>query len=835
MWQLDLKCVMTCGCLLTMLATAQARGREAPALSVTATTSSQVTVAWKPVPSATAYKVFLAPEPGPAPGAPMPAEVLYATLDGKSAGHVISKLAPDVNVFIRVVAMTPDGSTSAHVHARTVGGPRAALDGPVREVRGYSPNTLMVVLSKGSGKRWQKGKWTVKRADGSSLRVRRVHRHSIPVSAPRYREGWDRPYSDRAIDVDHRIFLVLSKPVGNRAMLTVTGPDKVGFTLPFSDRYLETPLIQVNQVGYNPRSTKRWAYVSGWMGDGGPFRFKHFPRWAEVLLESDDQSAPRSLVVADLEIRKRKPHDRDAGTEVRDINLARVPAGEGFAYRIRIPGVGVSWRTAVSEQAAFRAFYVVTRGLFLNRWGGDLDPKYTAWSRPKDHPFVYTAEKSRFDQHFSSSQPRRGKRSLAGGYHDAGDFDQRPMHTVVPQLLMRAFELAPDHFPDGQLNIPESGNGIPDLLDEALWGIAGWEQLQEKNGGVRMGVESHRHPKSFYLASDDRLPYWTYSRDPKVSARVAGLFAQAARLLKPFDPKRARKLEKRAIKAYRWATAKGSPGPHLLYGAGELFRLTGQDRYREDFGRTWHRMGPYGAFNNLALNHLTMSGYKTGKPAMPDFFLGYLGHPGASVTIRDTVMTWISNYAEDNVESFMRDHAHRNPRPTTYPFTWGQGTNTARYMDTVVARMQLGDLTENESRDTFDILSLAADYMLGCNPNGLVYITGLGSRRVQEPLHLDSLVFIKRGKGPMPGIPVYGPVDDLPNVPWEKPTLATFHPRFDRHPKARRYGDVRTLVECSEFTVWETQAPMAQLFAILLGPGWTQDKVPEGAGVDWSE
>jgi hypothetical protein len=46
-------------------------------------------------------------------------------------------------------------------------------------------------------------------------------------------------------------------------------------------------------------------------------------------------------------------------------------------YRVRIPGVGVSWPTAVSEAAAFKAFYVVARGMFHNRWGRDLQCAYT--------------------------------------------------------------------------------------------------------------------------------------------------------------------------------------------------------------------------------------------------------------------------------------------------------------------------------------------------------------------------------------------------------------------------------------------------------------------------
>jgi hypothetical protein len=172
--------------------------------------------------------------------------------------------------------------------------------------------------------------------------------------------------------------------------------------------------------------------------------------------------------------------------------------------------------------------------------------------------------------------------------------------------------------------------------------------------------------------------------------------------------------------------------------------------------------------------------------------------------------------------------------------SWGQGTTTAHYMDTVIANLQLGrgNLSEDEwdirSQEYFDAMSLSADYILGGNQNGLVYITGLGTRHVEEPLHLDSLAFIKMGKGPMPGIPVYGPVDDINHVYYTEPARLEFYPPFEDQPPGLRYGDVRTFVMCNEFTSWETQAPLVEMFSLLIGdstmPG---DLSATECGIDW--
>jgi len=206
-----------------------------------------------------------------------------------------------------------------------------------------------------------------------------------------------------------------------------------------------------------------------------------------------------------------------------------------------------------------------------NRWGGDLKAAYTKWVRPKDHPFVYTGEKKEILDKPSSSTSKTGKRSLVGGYHDAGDFDQRPSHTVVPQLLLRAYELKGSLFKDKELKIPESGNGLPDFLDEALWGVKAWEQLQESDGGVRAGVESHRHPWGIYFAHTDPLPYWTYARDPLTTARAAGVFAQAAWVLQKLKPTRSARLRQRAIKAWEYAKKHGATANFMLYASSELY------------------------------------------------------------------------------------------------------------------------------------------------------------------------------------------------------------------------------------------------------------------------
>ena len=85
--------------------------------------------------------------------------------------------------------------------------------------------------------------------------------------------------------------------------------------------------------------------------------------------------------------------------------------------------------------------------------------------------------------------------NVTGGWHDAGDFDRRSFHLRAVEDLVVTYLFNPTAFTDGQLNLPESGNGRPDLLDEAVFGLEVWRQAQQPDGGVGVWIEATSHPQ----------------------------------------------------------------------------------------------------------------------------------------------------------------------------------------------------------------------------------------------------------------------------------------------------------------------------------------------------
>ncbi len=830
-----------------------------PLVAIGNVTSSSVTLGWEAIPNASEIRVYLAAEPSQIPGDDLPGQILVGTIPGDAISYTVTNLAAEVDVFFRVEADVMGEEVGSNIHARTVGGPNSGtdnrmneLDTPLRSVHGYGPNILQLVLAEfeidastqatawdNDGLVWQYGEWSITRADGTPIEVVEVFRQTVPSGVWKMDLTTDDPNvpdygSTRVVDADHHIVLVLDEDIGSREILNIEGPRGLQFILPFSDQYLETTVIQLNQVGYNPNATERYAYVSGWMGDGGGLDLSNFSTIANVLIQPPDALAPRTVAVGNLPITQRSAFDSYSGGPVNEIDLSVVPAAEGVRYRVQIPGVGVSWATAVSEEAAFKAYYTILRGLYFQRWGDELGEEYTEWVRGTSHvtrkgdpnlgenpnqtyPVVYKSDIpwEGGTQFFPRNTPRTDPIEIRGGHHDAADHDLRSYHTVIPQLLMRAYELNVSAHTDGQLHIPESGNGIPDILDEALWNIQSWEALQEPNGGVRAGVESYGHPSHGYR-TEDRAPYWTYGVDLWTTAKAAGIFAQAARLIQPFDAVRSAELQQRAINAYNYVKSNGGNIRWRLYGASELYALTGQAVYKNDFESYWNTIGGAspGAFQGMTTNQGQTATH------MPDHVLGYLTADGANSSMVSVARTQTQNRAASAISDLYGNHAHRTPGSSS---GWGASTSLGREMDDVYARLQLGNLTSQQEQAYFNALSLSADFILGGNPMGMSWITGLGSRYPRAITHHDAQAFIKDGLGLMPGIPVYGVVQAIsPNSGTAAQYPArTFYPAPSELPAYRRYGDSWTMIATSEFTVSEMSAPHAELFAALLPEGLT--------------
>jgi endoglucanase len=167
--------------------------------------------------------------------------------------------------------------------------------------------------------------------------------------------------------------------------------------------------------------------------------------------------------------------------------------------------------------------------------------------------------------------PEKKRRwKVEGGWHDAGNYDMYvPSTAPAAQTLLLAYEWAPALFDDKSVNIPESGNGIPDILDETRWGLVWILSVQEASGAFR-----HREAVMEWSpegpADQDQTVRWIAGVSTAATAKAVAVLALAARVYAPWDAAFAKRCETAAKRGWQFledtpqrilVDGKGSPQP----------------------------------------------------------------------------------------------------------------------------------------------------------------------------------------------------------------------------------------------------------------------------------
>jgi len=158
---------------------------------------------------------------------------------------------------------------------------------------------------------------------------------------------------------------------------------------------------------------------------------------------------------------------------------------------------------------------------------------------------------------------KKRKWKVEGGWHDAGNYDMYiPSTGPSAQALLMAYQWAPELFDDKSLRNPESGNKIPDILDEVRWGLIWILSIQEKNGAFR-----HREAVMKWSpekpADEDRTVRWIAGVSTSATAKAVAVLALASTIYAPIDPKFAARAKSAAARG--WAFLLKTP-EHIRVG-----------------------------------------------------------------------------------------------------------------------------------------------------------------------------------------------------------------------------------------------------------------------------
>ena len=323
-------------------------------------------------------------------------------------------------------------------------------------------------------------------------------------------------------------------------------------------------------------------------------------------------------------------------------------------------------------------------------------------------------------------------KDLHGGWFDAGDYNKYASWAARNIIvLLRAYSENPNAFGDDS-GIAESGNGVPDILDEVKWGLDWLVRMQNTDGSLLciQGLDPASPP------SAATGPSYYSPATTAASLMGAAAFAYAAKIYSARSEADLRAygndLATRAKRAWDWATV----NPNVLYcnkdgnsyqelddahrlfakleAAVYLYELTGDKSYKEFVETKYNAIIPDWGPNQWQSNE-------------QEALLYFTRLPGISAQVRSAILTKFVTNVTRNADQLPMVLNDKDPyRAPIKDYVWGSNASKMHQ-----ARLyQLLAMYGNDAAAAAKADSAAMGYLHyihGVNPLGLVYLTNMKS------------------------------------------------------------------------------------------------------------
>ncbi len=352
--------------------------------------------------------------------------------------------------------------------------------------------------------------------------------------------------------------------------------------------------------------------------------------------------------------------------------------------------------------------------------------------------------------------------AATGGWHDAGDYGKyTSTATVTIGRLLSLYEQFPTQFRDAQLTIPESGNGIPDVLDEMQVGLDWLLTQQRPDGAVYRKLSGQQWPND-KAPDEDLQPRYVYGITTPETAKFAAVMAMAGRIYQPFLPSQAERYITAATQA--WQFLQSQPAMQVDWvdgddsGSGKylLSDIDNEDSLKTDTDdRLWAaaelsitlhqpQFEQYFAAHLKKMDYTLFEWKDPSSLGMVDYLLQRDGGDHAKPVLKRLIRTKLLTRADKLLQQI-----DQNPyRLANARFIWGSNKMAAEEGITLAYAYQL----THDSR----YLNAARDqvhFILGRNPFNQTFVSGVGANSVKNVNHL----FARVKNIYIPGLLVGGP------------------------------------------------------------------------------
>jgi endoglucanase len=490
--------------------------------------------------------------------------------------------------------------------------------------------------------------------------------------------------------------------------------------------YSQKNSIRINQLGYYP--------------DANKIGFVVFCNAANFeIIDLADSSIQFTGDLGD------RLYWRDAGDSVRQFDFSDFTK-EGM-YKIHIPGYGESYPFEISKTVYRKAAYASLKSYYYQRCSFELTEEFAGiWARGAGHPDDACV--------FHSSTGKTGTLSSPGGWYDAGDFGKYVVNAGISvATLLSFYENFSHFFEDGSIQIPESGNGINDLLDEVKYELDWLKTMQDDDGGVFHKLTTLNFTGTIMPENANSTRY-VIGKSTAATLDFAAMMAMAGRIYQDYDADYANDCILRAENAWIWAKANptkyfnnpsdvstgqygdSNVSDEFIWASAELYITTAKEEYKS-----------YLESKSSSLNYNSTPGWPNVQP------LASLSLLTQSNGLSESLLNTIKNSLISTTNNWLNQINSNPARIPNHGYWWGSNSG--------MANMGVGLLYAyivTEDPKYIKGAAETADYILGKNATGFSFVSSYGNK---TPMN-----FHHRASGadgiaqPVPGFVAGGPNKD---------------------------------------------------------------------------
>jgi endoglucanase len=433
-------------------------------------------------------------------------------------------------------------------------------------------------------------------------------------------------------------------------------------------------------------------------------------------------------------------------------------------YILNVPEANYSYPFSINIDIHQKVAAAAIKGFFYQRASISLPQKYAGkWNRPAGHTgtdvLIHPSAAS-------DKRPAGSIISVPGGWYDAGDYNSYIVNSGITMgTLFSLYEDFPAHMKTVYLNIPESNNQLPDVLDECLWNLRWMLAMQDPNDGGVYNKLTNASFDDMIMPDKATTPRYVVQKGTAATLDFAAVMAQANRILKPFGkqvPGLADSCLKAAVNAWQWALA----NPKMAYNQNAMNKQFepqivtggyGDSRFDDEFD--WAAAELYittkdeSYLKNLTLDNIRLSIPSWSQVRMLAYYSLLRNRSNITSSLKPfiPVLTNKLTAFADSLSNPATLSAYQTAMGrSNRDFIWGSSSVAANQG---IALINAYLLTKNKQYLNAALANL--DYLLGRNGTSYSLVTGFGHKSIMHPHHRQSVA--DSISEPVPGLLSGGP------------------------------------------------------------------------------